>query len=298
MIKQYGINISILSCLLTALSLYGDNIFSRFSFAADGIPSFDLALLSGQAINELLSSIPVAVGLIESQSKDIAPSDGATINVSAPGWSETIQLIRIAKADASGSRLATRLPEDGFSGKVGSLIVGDDGNDVITGGFGWDAADGGSGNDLVKTGNGRDMLCVGLSADELWGGFGWTIFRSEIDGSSDRLVIRSDHWLKNPRLGNTAGNNADDSKVDVIERLDSNDLIVVQGVNSGQVSVRSGAVANGVSGIGIYANNVLEGLYTGSNLTASQLQAMVIGDDSQAAIDNTIFGYGSAWLSA
>jgi Ca2+-binding RTX toxin-like protein len=227
--------------------------------------------------------------------KDLVIADGATLKINAPGWSETIQLIRVAQAATSGSRLQTRQPEDGLQGKFGSLVVGGDGADVITGGFGWDIADGGAGNDLVKVGNGRDILCGGLGADELWGGFGWNTFRSEKDGSSDLLVIRSDQWLSNPRQNNTAGNNADGSKADVIEALDSIDRIVIQGCESSQISVRANASANGLSGIGIYAMGYLEALYIGGELTTTQLQLMATGDNSQGAIDNTVFSYRGEW---
>ena len=260
------------------------------------IPSFGMVLVPGLGIKDLLTSIPAAVGLSVGQPRDLAPTDGATINVSAPGWSETIQLIRISKADAAGSRLQTRQPESGFGTKVGSLIVGGDGHDVITGGFGWDIADGGGGNDLVKTGNGRDILCGGVGADELWGGFGWNTFRSDKDGSADLLVIRSDQWLINPRQNNTAGNNADGSKTDVIEGLDSIDRIKIQGVSSDEISVRAEASAHGLSGIGIYAKGYLEALYVGGDLSAAQLQAMVSGDNTAAAVNNTLASYGSGWV--
>lgn len=257
--------------------------------------AFSTELLPSQSIGSVLASISQGLVLSPGATKDLVIADGATLKINAPGWSETIQLIRVAQAATSGSRLQTRQPEDGLQGKFGSLVVGGDGADVITGGFGWDIADGGAGNDLVKVGNGRDILCGGLGADELWGGFGWNTFRSEKDGSSDLLVIRSDQWLSNPRQNNTAGNNADGSKTDVIEALDSIDRIVIQGCESSQITVRANASANGLSGIGIYAMGYLEALYIGGELTTTQLQLMATGDNSQGAIDNTVFSYRGEW---
>ena len=45
----------------------------------------------------------------------------------------------------------------------------------------------------------------------------------------------------------------------------------------------------------IYAQGYLEALYIGGDLNASQPKAMVSGDNSQGAIDNTIFSYGNTW---
>ena len=261
----------------------------------DSTLSSDISLSSERGISELMSSLPARLRPAFNSDLDLIPGNGATVKVSAPGWSETIQLIRISQADDSGVRMKTRQPESGFPSKVGSLVIGGNGSDVITGGYGWDIADGGAGNDLVKTGNGRDILSGGSGADELWGGFGWNTFRAANDGNPDLIVIRSDQWLSNPRLNNTAGNNADGSKSDVIEELDLDDRILIQGVSTIDIAVVAGATANGLSGIGIYAKGSLEGLYLGSDLSVAEILTMVAGDSSEAAVANTIVAYGTGW---
>jgi hypothetical protein len=101
--------------------------------------------------------------------------------------------------------------------------------------------------------------------------------------------------LSNPRLNNTAGNNADGSKSDVIEELDLDDRILIQGVSTIDIAVVAGATANGLSGIGIYAKGSLEGLYLGSDLSVAEILTMVAGDSSEAAVANTIVAYGTGW---
>lgn len=276
---------------------YGDLtiLLATFGLSVNNKVVFPVVeLTTGTTITSLLNSVPEAIGLVAGQPKDIAPSDSVSISINAPGWRETINLIRICQAAETGSRLQTRQPEEGLTTKLGSLIVGGAGNDVITGGRGWDIVDGGGGDDLIKTGNGRDILQGGLGSDELWGGFGWNTYRSEQDGFADRLVIRSDQLLSN-QLNGKAGNNPDGSKADVIEGLDNNDQIVIQGANSTEIRVQAGAIANGLNGIGIYAQGFLEALYIGNNLNVADLQLMVSGDTSTGAINNTIFSYNNVW---
>ena len=78
-----------------------------------------------------------------------------------------------------------------------------------------------------------------------------------------------------------AGNNADGQKLDIIESLDSFDQIKIQGVTTNQLSfdrVFDLATPSGqVSGIGIYADGYIEAIYTGSNLSESQLDRMTEG---------------------
>ena len=74
--------------------------------------------------------------------------------------------------------------------------------------------------------------------------------------------------------------------------MDSTDKIKVIGVSTSDLSFRAGAIAHGVSGIGIYARGALEGLYIGGDLSVAQITAMTTGDGSAAALANQVSSYG------
>ena len=160
--------------------------------------------------------------------------------------------------------------------RQGSSLYGGWGDDQLSGRMGRDFLFGGIGNDLIRAGMGRDVVTGGEGADEIHGGFGRNTFKSEVDGYSDLLVIQSDDWLVNP-LSGTAGNNPNGGKADVLKGLDSIDKIKIIGVVTADISVRSGATAHGLTGIGIFAKGALEALYTGSDLSVAQIQSMTIG---------------------
>jgi len=175
--------------------------------------------------------------------------------------------------------------------RVGSVLQGNDNNDVLRGQAGWDLLDGGRGNDLVRGGNGRDIITGDLGYDELHGDFGWNTFTSQIDGFSDLIVIKSDEYLINWFYGK-AGNNSDGGKCDIIEGLDNFDTIRIIGCRTEEISFVQNVVHKGVTGIGLYAKGALEGLYIGGNLTTTQLARMTTGDASADAMENRIFSYG------
>ena len=119
-LKELGLdNGGIIAIVLSRAEL--EHATTAASGHKSATPAFTNELRTTKAIKDLLTSVPDAIGISAGQPKDIAPTDGATINVSAPGWSETIKLIRISQASESGSRLQTRQPEAGFSGVMGSL---------------------------------------------------------------------------------------------------------------------------------------------------------------------------------
>jgi len=177
--------------------------------------------------------------------------------------------------------------------RKGSNLYGGWGDDQLFGRMGWDFLSGGVGNDLIRAGIGRDIISGDAGSDELHGDFGLNTFKSEIDGSIDLLVIKSDEWLVNP-LSGTAGNNPNGGKADVLEGLDSYDQIKIVGVKTSEISIRSNSTAHGLSGIGIYAKGALEALYTDNNLSIAQITAMTSGDASAAAMANQISSYGWA----
>ena len=126
----------------------------------------------------------------------------------------------------------------------------------------------------------------GSGLDELWGDFGANTFLSARDGYRDLIVIKSDQHLYNWKYGK-AGNANNGEKVDIIEGLDQFDQIRILGISTELLSFAPSS-AHGKSGIGIYAGGYLELLYTGTHLSIEQLQAMVTGDASPAAMDNSI----------
>jgi len=246
-----------------------------------------LVLSGNYDLGAILSSI---VGSTQSGSFQIDIT-GKTLAINASSWTGSITINFAGKASDSGQKIDAKQIDINASSPAGSILQGGSGNDQLWGKAGWDIFDGGAGNDLIRAGNGRDIITGGLGADELHGDFGWNTFKSEQDGYSDLIAIKSDQFLSNWIYGK-AGNNPNGEKADIIEGLDANDQIKIIGVFSPDISVRAGASAHGVSGIGIYAGGALEALYTGTNLSVAQITAMTTGDGSAAAMANQISSYG------
>ena len=173
-------------------------------------------------------------------------------------------------------------------------------NDSITGNYtrnnleglrGDDIIDGLAGDDLIHGGNGDDVLIGGLGGDELHGDFGRNTYRSEKDGFSDLIAIKSDQFLVNWLYGK-AGNSPNGEKADIIEGLDSIDKIRIIGIDTSEITLAANVIAKGVTGIGIYGKGILEALYTGGDLTLAQITQMTSGDASAAAMSNSINAYG------
>lgn len=218
-------------------------------------------------------------------------TDTKFLDIAASTWSGKVQLVGVAQAATSGSRLDAPQVDFNAASNQGAMLNGDVGNDELWGKAGWDIFDGGAGNDLIRAGNGRDILTGGIGRDELHGDFGWNTYKAEKDGFSDLIAIKSDQFLTNWLYGK-AGNNPDGEKADIIEGLDAIDQIKIIGVDTRDITVRAGATAHGVSGIGIYARGALEGLYVGGDLSVNQIAAMTSGDGSAAALNNQVSSYG------
>jgi len=170
---------------------------------------------------------------------------------------------------------------DIFRAGIGrDTIIGGNGDDYLGGGQGGDYLSGGTGNDTVLAGNGRDLITGGLGADHLYGGFGHNTFSDEKDGSVDQLYFKSDQFAENWLYGR-AGMNPNGQKIDIIKGLDQSDLLFVEGVETSELSFSEvsnfAAPTGNFSGIGIFANGFIEGLYTGGDLSAVQLQSMTVG---------------------
>ena len=212
--------------------------------------------------------------------------------VEASSWSQSVNIVYRQRSNfpISGRKIEADQVQFNTVIPQGAILKGDASTDQLWGKAGWDILDGGAGNDLIRAGNGRDIITGGLGADELHGDFGWNTFTSERDGSSDLIAIKSDQWLVNWLYGK-AGNNSDGAKCDIIEGLDAIDKIKIIGCATSDLSFAS-TTAKGLTGIGIYAKGALEALYTGADLSLSQIQAMTTGDASAAAMANQITSYG------
>ena len=170
---------------------------------------------------------------------------------------------------------------DYLKGTIGKdIIAGFAGDDELRGSQGGDTLFGYSGTDLIHGGNGRDYVWGGSGADDVYGGFGHNTFGDERDGSVDALFFKSDQFAFNWLYGR-AEMNPDGQKVDIIKGLDRSDSLFIEGVETTDLSFHQvssfSAPTGNFSGIGIYANGFLEGIYAGGNLSASQLQSMTEG---------------------
>ncbi|MFS6817971.1 hypothetical protein AAF134_00940 [Synechococcus lacustris Tous-12m] len=213
------------------------------------------------------------------------------MDVVATTWADKVQINRVVKASDAGGKIEAKQIDFTAGEVAGSVISGDIGNDDIKGYAGWDFLDGGAGADLIHGGNGRDIISGGVGRDELHGDFGWNTYRSEKDGVSDLIAIKSDHYLVNWLYGK-AGNSPNGEKSDIIEGLDSIDKIKLIGIDTREITFAANVNAKGVTGIGIYGKGILEALYTGGDLTVAQITQMTSGDASTAAMSNSINAYG------
>ena len=211
------------------------------------------------------------------------------LDITASSWTGNVLVKSVAQAGKNGGRMEAPQIDDLTTGNQGSVLNGNIASDQIYAKAGWDVIDGESGGDLVRAGNGRDIITGGDGGDELWGDFGWNTFKSEQDGSTDLIVVKSDNNLVNWLYGKS-GNSPNGEKADIIEGLDSYDEIRIVGASTQSLTFDY-ASAHSVSGIGIYADGALECLYTGGDLSISQVTEMTSGDASSAAMNNSIDSY-------
>jgi hypothetical protein len=239
-------------------------------------------------IRDVISQwFPTSASISQSQ----ALTDTKFFDISASTWEDKVKINSVARSAVQGGRIDAQQVDFSADPRQGSLLSGDKSSDEIRGKAGWDVLDGGAANDFIRAGNGRDIITGGLGADELHGDFGWNTYKSEKDGASDLIAIKSDHYLVNWLYGQ-AGNNPNGEKADIIEGLDSIDKIKIIGVDTRDITFAANVNAKGVTGIGIYGKGALEALYTGGDLTVAQITQMTSGDASAAAMSNSIDSYG------
>ena len=212
--------------------------------------------------------------------------------ITSSTWSDTVR-INLEKTGLSSDSViqAKQVDKSEYeSGFVGSIVTGTSSDDIVRGLAGFDQLFGKAGDDLIHGGNGRDIIDGGSGSDELHGDFGWNTFLDQQDGSKDLIAIKSDQHLSNFWYGK-AGNSPNGEKADFIEGLDATDEIKIIGVFTPDISVVDNVTARGVTGIGIYAKGTLEAVYTGGNLSTSQIQNMTTGDGSTTAMNNQMWSY-------
>ena len=169
------------------------------------------------------------------------------------------------------------------------MLEGSNQGETLRGLAGWDVLDGRGGDDLIHGGNGRDIISGGTGADELHGDFGWNTYTDQRDGSTDLIAIKSDQYLSNWWYG-TMSNSPNGEKADIIEGIDIFDTIKILGVSSDRLSFQN-ASAHGVQGIGIFADTSLEALYTGGDLSATEIASITSGDNTDAVMSNSFWSY-------
>ena len=212
--------------------------------------------------------------------------------VTASTWSDTLLVGRNITGDNIYNQLlqAAQVMPYEWKGPEGSIVNGTTQSEILRGLAGGDIIDGKGGDDLIHGGNGRDIIDGGFGSDELHGDFGWNTYNDQRDGYLDLIAIKSDQLLYN-WLYETAGNNLDGRKSDIIEGLDSWDSIVIIGASQDQLSFRDNVSHKGVTGVGIYADGALEALYTGGDLSVNQIMQMTTGDGSLLATTNQMWSY-------
>ena len=159
-------------------------------------------------------------------------------------------------------------------------LEGGSGDDELTGLRGKDYLNGYEGNDVLRAGNGKDTIIGGAGKDEMYGGFGHNTFMDELDGEVDQITFKSDQFAYN-YVYDKAGNNSNGRKLDIIKGLDSFDKIKIEGVKTNQLKFTQvndiNTPSGEMSGIGIFADGFIEGIYTGDNLSTDQIGAMTEG---------------------
>jgi Ca2+-binding RTX toxin-like protein len=152
---------------------------------------------------------------------------------------------------------------DGAGEPHGLRLIGTAAKDVLTGA---------NGPDLLRGEPGNDELTGGGGADELWGGLGSNQFFSGSDAARDWLLISRDGSPKRSKTRRSVDNIAD---------LGSEDQIGILGARTSRLrfvatSIDSKAYGQ-LDGIGIYVGKRLEVIYTGGDLSRSELKNLTVG---------------------
>jgi hypothetical protein len=146
---------------------------------------------------------------------------------------------------------------------IGERLIGTAINDLLTGG---------EGPDVLRGEFGNDVLIGGGAADELWGGRGSNQYLSGADAAKDWLLISRDGSSKRSKMRRS---------VDDIADLGSEDQIGILGARTSRLRFAATSIESKayglLDGIGIYVGNRLEAIYTGGNLSRTELQNLTVG---------------------
>ena len=249
---------------------------------AEADESFTVMLTGGDESVVMLDSNALVI-IKDNDSSSESHEPGSTYLetkiINASTWSSEVRINLENTGSTSDSVIqAKQVDKSEYdSGFVGSIVTGASSDDIVRGLAGFDQLFGKAGDDLIHGGNGRDIIDGGSGSDELHGDFGWNTFKNEQDSSIDLIAIKSDQYLINS-WDESSGNNPNGEKADFIEGLDSYDQIKIVGVSTQQLNFKENVTARGVSGIGIYAHEALEAVYTGGNLSIGQITEMTNGE--------------------
>lgn len=142
-------------------------------------------------------------------------------------------------------------------------LVGTPDDDVLTGGLG---------SDLINAESGNDILIGGGGLDELIGGLGSNKFVSKDDEFSSRILITRD---------GSKQVNRNQLTVDEVSELGTEDQIGIVGASTRQLRFLPTLINSNyfgrLDGIGIYVGKRLEAVYTGGDLTISEIKKLTVG---------------------
>lgn len=149
------------------------------------------------------------------------------------------------------------------SAYLSQKLFGTASDDVLTGGLG---------SDLISGESGNDVLIGGGGVDELFGGFGSNKFVSKSDDFESRILISRDGSKQDSRNQFT---------VDEIAEVGIEDKIGVLGASTRQLrflpTLINSASLGRLDGVGIYVGKRLEAVYTGGDLTISEIKRLTVG---------------------
>ncbi|WP_426112036.1 calcium-binding protein [Pseudomonas sp. DSP3-2-2] len=183
------------------------------------------------------------------------------------------------------------------------VITGEDGNDTLSGSSGNDRLDGGDGKDTLSGDDGNDLLLGGSGNDSLNGGYGNDLLDSGSGNDSLSGGYGSDtyvfgHGSGQDTINNSAYNDTTVNKLDVVRleglnqadvslRRESDDLIIQIRDSGETLRITSHFSSGAISG---YAVDQL--LFAdGSTLNVDQLKAfMLVGTEE----DDSLIGFESA----
>jgi uncharacterized delta-60 repeat protein len=204
-----------------ALVRYNPNGSLDTTFSNDGkvTTNFDFSA-DGNSVT-LQADGKILVAGISYTAADLSSSDFAIVRYNSNGSLDTT---------FDGIQLTTGIILNDTS--IGSLLIGDTGDDTLNGNAGNDTLNGGAGVDKLVGGNGNDVLIGGTDNDALTGGAGKDIFKlldkTSVDNITDFKAVDDTAQLENnvfTKLGNNGTLKTEMFKTGTTA-TDSNDYLI------------------------------------------------------------------------